>query len=256
MSRRLDDSSLNRRTGRWCGHCARDVVTRVYANEGQQVAAGAPLLQLRNVALDSKLARSQSELAIATGRANSATSTTLITVPPNRSATGWLSQTAAYTSEVANLQVSTPIAGVVTTPRVSDKLGRYVPEGTELAEVADVARLRARIYVSEFEIYKLKEDSPARLQVDGTVGRHDARTIAIAPVSSEIAPGLIDLSRYKGQKPPRFYVFDLLVENANGWLRPGMLGTARVYGHRRSLAGLALQEVEDFVGRKCGRAQT
>ncbi|MGA9305692.1 MAG: HlyD family efflux transporter periplasmic adaptor subunit [Candidatus Sulfotelmatobacter sp.] len=226
------------------------VVTRVYANEGQQVAAGAPLLQLRNMALDSKLARSQSDLAIATGRANSAILHYADFGSAEQERARLARQTGSYASEVAHLQVSTPIAGVVTTPGVGDLLGRYVPEGTELAEVADVARLRARIYVSEFEIYKLKEDSPARLQVDGTVGRHDARTIAIAPVSSEIAPGLIDLSRYKGQKPPRFYVFDLLVDNANGWLKPGMPGTARVYGNRRSLAGLALQQVEDFVGRK------
>jgi putative peptide zinc metalloprotease protein len=226
------------------------VVSRVYANEGQQVAAGAPLVQLRNMVLDSKLARSQSDLAIATGRANSAILHYADFGSAEQERTRLTRQTGSYASEAADLEVSTPIGGVVTTPRIGDLLGRYVPQGTELAEVADVARLRARIYVSEFEIYKLKKDSPALLQVDGTVGRYKARTIAIAPTSSEIAPGLIDLSRYKGQKPPRFYVFDMLVDNAGGRLKPGLPGTARVYGHRRSLAGLALQQVEDFVGRK------
>ena len=46
-------------------------VTRVYADEGQQVEAGAPIVQLRNVPLDSKLARSQSELESAAHKANS-----------------------------------------------------------------------------------------------------------------------------------------------------------------------------------------
>ena len=67
---------------------------------------------------------------------------------------------------------------------------------------------------------------------------------------SDIAPALIDLSKYTGQRPPRFYVFELLVENQTGPMRPGMTGTARLYGRRRSLAGLATQSVGDFFGRK------
>ena len=123
-------------------------------------------------------------------------------------------------------------------------------EGTELAEVADLSRLRARIYMSEFEMYKFGPDSAARLQVDGMWGKRDARTVAIEPMSSDIAPALMDLSKFKGQRPPRFYVFELLVENPTGSMRPGMTGTARLYGRRRSLAGLATQWVKDFFGRK------
>ncbi len=226
------------------------MVTHVYAEEGQQVAAGAPLLQLRNVVLDSKLARSQSDLAIAAGRANSAILHYADFGSAEQERARLTKQTRDYASEAAHLEISTPIAGVVTTPRVSDLVGRYVPEGTELAEVADVSSLRARIYVSEFDMYKLKQDSPARLQVDGMIGRHDARIVGIAPISLEITPGLIDLSKYKGQRAPRFYIFDLLVDSRGGLLKPGMAGTARVYGCRRSLAGLTLQQVEDYIGRK------
>jgi hypothetical protein len=86
--------------------------------------------------------------------------------------------------------------------------------------------------------------------VDGLWGRHDARTVAIELTSSDIAPALIDLSKFKGQRPPKFYVFELLVENPTGPMRPGMTGTARLYGRRRSLAGLATQSVRDFFGRK------
>jgi putative peptide zinc metalloprotease protein len=226
------------------------LVTRVYADEGQQVAAGAPLVQLRNIALSSKLARSQSELAIAGGRARSAILLYADSGAAEQERVRLTQQTGNYASEAAHLDVSTPLAGIVTTPRLSDQVGRYVPEGTELAEVADVSHLRARIYVSEFEMYKLRQNAPARLQVDGMIGRHDARTVAVAPVSSEISPGLIDLSRYKGQRAPMFYVFDLLLDNTSGSLKPGMAGTARVYGRRRALAGLALQQIEDLIERK------
>lgn len=225
-------------------------VARVYADEGQQVQAGAPIVQLSNLRLDAKAARSQSDLEMATQKANSeflryadfgSTAT-----DRNRLA----QQTHLFNSQVASLAVTSPIAGVVLTPRVNDKLGAYVPEGADLAEVADLSRLRARIYVSEFDMYKFQADSPARLQVDGMLSKHNARTVRIAPLSSDILPGLLDLSKYKGQSPPKFYVFDLLVDNLDGSMRPGMAGTARVYGVRRSIASLAAHTVWEFLGRK------
>jgi HlyD family secretion protein len=146
--------------------------------------------------------------------------------------------------------VNSPITGVVTTPRLSDLVGTYATKGTELAEVADLDHLRALIYVSEFEMYKFGPNSPARLWVDGQFGRHQAKTVAVSPLSSEIAPGLIDLSKYKGQRAPNFYVFDLLVDNPGGGMKPGMVGTARLYGRRHSLTALAVLSLWDFFGRK------
>jgi hypothetical protein len=133
---------------------------------------------------------------------------------------------------------------------LSDKLGSYVSAGTELAEVADLRQVRARIYVSEFDIYKFTPNSRARFQMDGSLRKHNARIVSIAPLSSDIAPGLIDLTKYKGERPPRFYVFELIGENHDGSMRPGMTGTARIYGARRSLVTLACRTVWEFAGRK------
>jgi hypothetical protein len=41
-----------------------------------------------------------------------------------------------------------------------------------------------------------------------------------------------------------------VVANPDGRLKPGMSGTARIYGRRQSLAGLIWQEAMNFVGRK------
>ena len=225
-------------------------VATIYADEGQTVRAGDPIVQLRNLRLDSKLARSQSEFDVATQRAHSAflRYTDFGPAATDRERLG--EQTRQITSEVASLAVASPLSGVVMTPRVSDKVGTYILQGAELAEVADLSRMRARIYVSEFEMYKFNADSPARLQLDGRWGTLYARTSGIAPLSSDVEPGLIDLSKYKGQRAPRFYVFDLSVENPTGSMRPGMAGTARLYGVRRSLASLAAHTVWDFLGRK------
>jgi putative peptide zinc metalloprotease protein len=225
-------------------------VTRVYADEGQQVEAGTPIAQLRNVLLASNLARSRSELDAASHKANSALLRYADYGSAGKDRERLGQQTSDFASEVTQLEVTTPIAGMVMTAGIGDRVGSYVVEGTELAEVADLSRLRARIYISEFDMYKFSADSAARLQVDGLWGRRNARTVAIEPMSSDIAPALIDLSKYTGQRPPRFYVFELLVDNLTGPMRPGMTGTARLYGRRRSLAGLAIQSVGDFFGRK------
>jgi hypothetical protein len=99
-------------------------------------------------------------------------------------------------------------------------------------------------------MYKLRPDSYARFQIDGMFGLHEARVLTVAPVSAEIPPGLIDLTKYKGLRPPTFYVAEVLLANSEGNLRSGMIGTARFYGKRTSLARLAWKSLTDFVGRK------
>jgi putative peptide zinc metalloprotease protein len=225
-------------------------VAQVFVDEGQPVRKGDPVLQLRNLSLESEAARSHAEFDAAGQKVNSALLhyTDLGTAAADQQR---LRQQAVQVgSEMSNLAINAPIAGVVMTPRLKDRVGDYTPKGTELAEIADVDRLRARIYVSEYEIYKFRPNSPAGLQVDGFFRKYEAQTVALTPLAADIAPGLMELSKYNGQSPPRFYVFDLLVDNQGGLLRPGMTGTARVYGARRSLASLAAHNVWEFFGRK------
>jgi multidrug efflux pump subunit AcrA (membrane-fusion protein) len=152
--------------------------------------------------------------------------------------------------ETAQLEVRTPIAGLVLTPRLSDQLGAYLPAGTEVAEVADLSTMHARVYVSEHDLSKFHIGSEVRLLANGFFKISDASVTAIEPAASEIPPGLIDLSRYKGLRPPNFYVVDVSLSNPSGALKPGMVGTAKVYGQRRSLGGFAWRETRDFFDRR------
>jgi putative peptide zinc metalloprotease protein len=225
-------------------------VEKVYAEEGQAVTAGAILVQLRNVALEAKWARSGADYRIAVADVNSAELHYAGTGAALQKRDQAAQESRILASEVATLELKTPITGVVTTPQVADRLGSYITAGTELAEVDDTRTMRARIYVSEYEMYKYRTASVARLQVDGTWRKWDAGSLTVSPTSSEIAPGLIDLERFKGMHQPNFYAIDLLVDNENGSLKPGMVGTARVYGRRRSVAGFCYRAVADFAGRK------
>lgn len=225
-------------------------VTDVLADEGQPVTAGALLMQLSNLPLQSQLSRSVADYELASARATSAALHYADFGAAVQDRDRFAQQARNLTAEAHSLELRSPISGVVVTPRVADQLGSYVVAGTELVEVDDVGTLRARIYVSEHEMYKLRVGTPARLVVDGSVKSWKAQATAIAPLSSAIAPGLMDMSKYSGMSTPNFYVVDLLVANSQNELKPGMIGTARVYGARRSLGGLIWREVANFAGRK------
>jgi putative peptide zinc metalloprotease protein len=225
-------------------------VSAVYAKEGQLVSAGAPLLKLRNLEIDSQLAQTRAGLAMAGSRANSALLRNAGLGSASQDRERLRLQTNVLTAESRELEIRSPISGTILTPRVGDRLGSFLSAGTEVVEVANLSSMRGRIYISEYDFSRFQTASEARVGVDGLFGKRNARPGSISPVSSEIAPGLIDLTKYQGLRPPKFYVMDLLIDNSDGKLKPSMSGTARIYGRRRSLAGLGWEGISDFFGRK------
>jgi hypothetical protein len=125
-----------------------------------------------------------------------------------------------------------------------------VTEGKEIVEIADLNTLCARIYVSEYDMYKVNRGEPAKLEVEGVPRTWQTIATSIAPASSQSDPALLDPTKFKGLHPPQFYLVELPVSGADGRLKPGMTGVARVYGRRMSLAGLGLQNLRIVLGRK------
>jgi multidrug resistance efflux pump len=225
-------------------------VTEVRVAEGQQVAAGSPLLTLRNLPLQAEVVRMQADYAVASSRATTAVLRygDIGQTANNRERIG--NEGRELELEAANLELVSPFAGVVMTPRVQDRLGSYVTQGSELVEVADLSQMRARIYVSEYDLNKCKVGEPARVHVDGLWGNWSATVWAITPNALELDPTLQEANKLKGLNPPKFYIVDLLMDNSGGRLKPGMSGLARIYAGRRSLAGLAWETASNFAGRK------
>jgi len=225
-------------------------VTAVYATEGATIRAGRPLMQLSNVSLQSKLALGKANYQMAAARANSAVLHFGDIGALEHKRDLLKAQNTELSAQAANLDLSSPLSGTVITPGIEDRLGSYVPEGTELAEIADLSAMRARIYISEYEMSRFRVGSNARIAVDGAMRKWNAVATGISMVSSEIDPGLADRGQYKGLNPPMFYVVDLHIINDDGRLRPGMSGVARLYGRRVSAAGYLWTALGDFFGRK------
>jgi len=226
------------------------IVTQLAAEEGQRVATGEPLATLRNLPLESDFEETKTNLLLAGDRAKAAALQYSEFGPALKEREGLARQFQQISAMDSALEVTSPIEGTVVTARVHELLGNYLKEGQELLEVADLSSLRARIYISEFDLYKIRQSTNGRLQVDGLLGTWPAQIASMAARPTEIDERLTGKVELRGMNPPHFYIVDLVVQNPDGALKPGMAGMARIYGRRRSLLGLGSETLSNFWGRK------
>lgn len=225
-------------------------VADVLVGEGAAVKAGQLLVRLRNLPLQSKFDEGGAQLEMASKRASQATIQYANLGPALQEREQLRKRVRELEYEVNHLDVLSPMDGVVLSPRTQDLLGGYKPEGTELLEIGDTAKMKAKISVSDYDMYKVRVDSRARINVPGIAKFWTANTAAITPVSTESAPAKQDRTALKGLNVLNYYVVDLMIDNPTGELKPGMAGMARIYGPRRSLVGHFLRGAARFFGRK------
>jgi putative peptide zinc metalloprotease protein len=225
-------------------------ITQIFVKEGQNVAIGAPLGTLRNLPLESEADLVSSRFSMASERARAASVQYKDLGVALKESEELGTQARQLTQRNNALRFNSPISGTILSSRLQDRVGGYLPEGQELLEIADLSSLRARIYISEFELNKIRSGARAKLQVQGLTRMWDAETLSIAAMPTEMDPRLQAQTALKGMNPPHYYLVDLVVKNRDGFLRPGMSGVARVYGKRRSSAGLLWESISDFFGRK------
>jgi len=224
-------------------------VTQVLGGEGMIVAAGAPLLRLENPRLQLEASKAQADLSAADADLRRAQSSYTGLGAARAERTADVEQSHSLEAQVAALLISSPIAGILVTPKLENLTGSFVTEGTTIAEVDDLEVLVARIFVPEFQIQKVFPEAACSLKLESLFWPIRSKVGSIAPASSEIAQGLIPQEKYKGSAPPRYYVVTALVKNP-GELRPGMSGGAKIRVGRRSIGGFVSQTVREFVQRK------
>src|SRR5208283_2825931 len=144
-------------------------VMEVGAGEGESIAAGAPLVRLRDLKLESELARAQSDYEVAADRAAQARLRNADYAPVEHEREELGKRVRLLRDQAAQLTLASEISGIVATPRMQDRLGSYVLPGTELAEVADISAMRARIYVAESDLRNVHVGSLASVRLDGFV---------------------------------------------------------------------------------------
>jgi len=225
-------------------------VTQLYLQEGQHVSEGQPLATLTDLPLESEFDEARTRLLTASQRVNAASSHYTDLGASLNERDGLTAQFHQLSDMRDALHLYSPISGTVVTPRVGDLLGSTLKKGSALLEIADLTRLNARIYISEYDLSKFTVASPARLQVQGIAKIWPAEVNSIAPAPSEMDSQLLGENKLRGMDLPQFYIVTLVLDNPNSILKPGMEGVARVYGRRRSILMKGWEVVTRLIGRK------
>lgn len=224
-------------------------VASISVEEGQWVAAGTPLAQLRNLTLESASARAREELTASTAQATQAALRYRDFGMAEQERLRRTEDSRLADDQLSQLTVKSPIEGMVVTPHVHDLVGRSLDEGDLLMQIEDVGTLKANVYIPEFSMRDILLGEPVRLLISGRVKPLSGTLGTISPVSAPMIEGLVDKEQLQGINPPRYYLGTVILQN-DGGLMPGMTGNAKVLAGHRSLAGLAARFTADLFRRK------
>jgi putative peptide zinc metalloprotease protein len=225
-------------------------VSEVLTHEGESVKAGAPIVQLRNLKMESRLAQAESESATVADRATQARMRNADYASLESERERFVLQLNLLRDEATQLTLTSDISGVVVTPRMQDLIGTYILAGTEVAEVSDISAMRARIYVAESDLRKVQSGSRGSIHVNGMLSSLEGVVMAVSRATVDIPEGVMEKEQYIGLHTPHYYMVDIDVPNRASSLKIGMTGEAKVFVRRRSLAGMLEETVKNFVSRK------
>ena len=134
------------------------------------------------------------------------------------------------TRESEGMAIVAPKSGVVLGDDLRKMVGRRYSRGEEICRIGEIGKFLLKIDVSEREIGSVKLDSTVRFKLKTVPGR--VFTGRVSKINAEPIPN---------QYAQRFYPVEVLIENSDGVLRPGMTGFARISFGRQSI-GLILAD--------------
>jgi putative peptide zinc metalloprotease protein len=224
-------------------------VSQVFVEEGQRVVAGQPLASLENLDLESDLARVGADLRMASSRATQSELRYGDYGTAEQERQRLLQEDRSLTEESAKLQLVSPIAGIVATPRMRDLEGASVDQGAPIVEVIDDSALRARIYIPEFAMHNIRVGAPVRLRCQAWLIPVTASLRSISADWVSLDPSLSPKEQLSGINLPRFYMAESWLDHPLG-LRAGMTGIAKIRVGRRSISSFLWRFARDLIARR------
>lgn len=137
---------------------------------------------------------------------------------------------------LAQFELVTPRDGVVFGAELPRLAGQHFPKGAEICRVADTRRLLARIQVSEREIGDLRVGQSVRLKA-GAYPDHVFRG-EVAKIGGESETD----ANYRVT-----YRVELVIENPDSLLRPGMTAFARIEFGRQMIGRILLHKFRQLL---------
>jgi multidrug efflux pump subunit AcrA (membrane-fusion protein) len=134
--------------------------------------------------------------------------------------------------EYDGMNVLAPKAGVILGDDLHKMVGRRYSRGEEICRIGELEQFLLRIEVSEREIANVRLDSPVRFKLKTIPGR--TFTGRVSKINAE------PVTDTRGQQ---FYPVEVMVENSDGLLRPGMTGFARISFGNQSIGMILAQKL-------------
>jgi putative peptide zinc metalloprotease protein len=136
----------------------------------------------------------------------------------------------------AQFLLVTQRAGRVFGEDLQRMVGHYFPKGAEVCRIAGTAQLLARIQVPEREIGDVRAGNPVRLKIRAYPDR-----VFTGVISKIGAEGELD------QQQQMTYRIELVIENPDGLLRPGMGAFARIDFGRWRLGRILAHKIKQTL---------
>ncbi len=215
-------------------------VRQVFVHQGDQVKTGQLLATLDNpeITANERVVAEQYALATSAIRNGQDRSDLGATATASGKLARLQEELDLARRDVAGLELRAPFDGTVEAPGVEQKTGEYLEAGGELAKVVDRNTMRARILVRDLDLQDIRVGAPAKVKVlpfpfqtfSGHVDRIKPAAASDAPVAQT------EKLERMGQQLTNYIAVDMEFPNADGKLREGMTGTAKVSGKASPLA--------------------
>ncbi len=134
--------------------------------------------------------------------------------------------------EFDGMILSAPRTGVVLGDDLQKSIGRHYNRGEEICRIGELQKFILKIEVNEREISNVRVDSPVRFKL---------KTVPDKTFTGRVAK--INAEPTTNQVGQQFYPVEVEVDNADGLLRPGMTGFARISFGRQKIGAIIADKV-------------
>jgi putative peptide zinc metalloprotease protein len=215
-------------------------VQDIFVRNGEAVKAGQVLATLRNPEMETELKMLADEMSVANshvrnGQDRSDFDESAVGV---RERTRLSQELAIAERNVESLKIRAPIDGIVVTDDLDQAAGSFIQPGDDLGRIVDRSSMRARILVRDWELEDVSDGATVKVKVAPfpfrTYSGSVEKILPAAALDHPVAQTQ-DLERL-GQKLTNYFAVEMEFPNADGSLREGMTGTARIAGKSSPLA--------------------
>lgn len=142
-----------------------------------------------------------------------------------------------FENKKSKLTLVAPLSGVLIEENITDKVGKQFDIGEQICEIAGLNKVLVTVLVDEKDIGDVKVDYPVRLKVKPFMGSlFQGQVRKISPVSN-----------FNQETKRNFYAVELVIDNPESKLKPGMTGFAKINCGSRPILSLIFREVGHLV---------